>query len=368
MQRLSEEKRYEIVLLMKKHNNVNMVSRLVGCSKEAVRRWWGRYSATQGVSAKKSPGKKPLMTPAARELALEMLAGNEMGGASSVAKHLKDQGMTKKLLSRRTITRGARKAAEQRGANLTHVRGKPKKGMTESTRLKRLKFARDNIKTDWRRVLFTDRSKFHFKYPGSVVRPSRWVLSGSDVPQKSIFAPSHPQCLNVYAGISFYGVTKMHVVAGSSKHKTQHTNLKGGEAKNITQSEFAEVLKNTLLPEGRRIFCTPGLCDWILQLDGDKAHNKVKLVVKEWNKAKGTSVQVLPEWPPNSPDLNPIENVWSWIQAQVNKKGCKSFQEFQDEVQKQLSQVPKKHLANYYKSMKKRMKLVIENDGGYTGY
>ena len=368
MKQLSEEMRYEIVSSMKKHGNIKRVSKLVGCTEETVSKWWRRYSATGGVSPKKSPGRKPLLTPAAREHALELLASNELGGASSVAKHLKDQGITQKVVSRRTITRGARKAAAQRGRKLVHLRGKPKKGMTEKTRLKRLKFAKANLNREWRHVLFTDRCKFHFKYPGSVVRPSRWVLSGSRVPQKTIFAPSHPQCLNVYAGISKYGVTKMHVVAGSSKHKTQHTNLKGGEAKNITQSEFAEVLQKTLLPEGRRVFSAAGLSSWTLQLDGDKAHNKVGLVVEEWNEAKGASVQVLPEWPPNSPDLNPIENLWSWIQCEVNKKGCKSFQEFSQEVKKQLSQVKPKHLANYYKSMKKRMRLVIENDVGYTGY
>lgn len=353
---------------MKKMNNTKRVSRLVGCSEEAVRRWWQVYSATGGVSPKKSSGRKPLLSPSAREHALEMLAGNELGGASYVAKRLKEQGVTNKVVDRRTITRAARKVAIQKGQNLTHMRGKPQKGMIEATKLRRIQFAKANCNREWRHVLFTDRSKFHFKYPGSLVKPGRWVLSGSGVPHKSIFAPSHPQVLNVYAGISYYGTTKMHVVAGSSKHKTQHTNLKGNVAKNITKAEFAEVLKKTLLPEGRRIFSSAGVGSWVLQLDGDKAHDNVSHVVKEWNAERGASVSVLPEWPPNSPDLNPIENMWSWIQAEVNKKGCKSFDQFQQEVMRQMRQVKPKQLANYYKSMKKRLKLVLENEGGYTGY
>jgi hypothetical protein len=37
--------------------------------------------------------------------------------------------------------------------------------------------------------------------------------------------------------------------------------------------------------------------------------------------------QVLRDWPPNSPDLNPIEHVWAYVQARVNVLGCYFFDE-----------------------------------------
>ena len=370
MKRLSEEERWEIVSSMKKVHNITKVAQQVGCSEEAVRRWWKVYNATGGVSPKKSSGRKPLLSKGAGAKALKLLAGNESGGASAVANHLKVQGMTQKIVDRKTVVRSARKAALEKGEKLLHVRGKPAKGMTERTRLKRIQFAKANARRNWKVVMFTDRCKFHFRYPGSHVKPGRWVLSGTDKKDTPVFQPSHPQCLNVYAGITPYGVTAIHIVAGSSKHKTRHTNLKGAQAKNITKAEFREVLKSTLLPEGKRIFSSApsGTGSWVLQLDGDKAHGNVAQVVADWNREHGSSVSVLPDWPPSSPDLNPIENIWGWVQQKVNLKGCQSFEEFEKEVRWQLGHVPKAHLQHHYKSIGDRLKEVLKVEGGYIGY
>ena len=46
-------------------------------------------------------------------------------------------------------------------------------------------------------------------------------------------------------------MTKLHIVAGTTGHKTAHLNQKGSMARNITASEYKEVLEQTLLPEGR---------------------------------------------------------------------------------------------------------------------
>lgn len=316
----------------------------------------------------KSSGRKPLLSKAACHQALELLASNKQGGASAVATCLKTEGVTKHVVNRQTVVRAARKAAREEGHKLLHVRGKPAKGMTERTRLKRMEFAKANAHRDWRCVMFTDRSKFHFRYPGSQVRPGRWLLSGKGSETSNVFQPSHPQVLNIYAGITRFGVTALHVVAGSSKHKTLHTNLKGAPAKNITKAEFKQVLKETLLKEGKRIFNGQGIASWVLQLDGDKAHGNVGQVVKEYNQEHGSSVSVLGGWPPNSPDLNPIENIWGWTQDQVNKKGCKTFEEFEQEVRWQLSHVPKAHLTHHYNSMSNRLKDVLEAQGGYINY
>ena len=88
----------------------------------------------------------------------------------------------------------------------------------------------------------------------------------------------------------------------------------------------------------------------------------------EWNASKGSSVQVLPCWPPNSPNLNIIENVWSWVAAEVNKQGCATMEEFKAAVLAKLAAVPKVTLTKLYDSLKKIMARVIENGGGYTGY
>ena len=42
------------------------------------------------------------------------------------------------------------------------------------------------------------------------------------------------------------------------------------------------------------------------------------------------AVMLLPNWPPNSPDLSPIENAWAWMEAEMDSRGCKTFENYQE--------------------------------------
>ena len=52
----------------------------------------------------------------------------------------------------------------------------------------------------------------------------------------------------------------------------------------------------------------------------------------------------------------------------MNKLGCQSFDEFKQAVLKTVSEVPKGMITKLYASLSERMKLVIKNKGGHTGY
>jgi hypothetical protein len=290
-------------------------------------------------------------------------------GQNMLLSTLAIKGLTSKVLSRATIARAARREAKEQGKDLVVRRGKPRKEMTQATKAKRLKFALANKSRGWDRVLFTDRKRFYFSYPGSKVKGYRYRLrSKGEVEDKAAFQPNHPQCLNIYAGISRFGITPIHVVAGSSKHKTTHTNKKGQPAKSITMAEYRDVLSKTLLPEGSKLFQNQGITSWVLQQDGDPSHSCAHAEVKKWNKAHHSKVEVLLNWPPNSPDLNLIENVWSAVQEKVNRAGCNSFEEFKDKVVQELEGYPKKSITKLFKSMDKRVSLVVANGGGPTKY
>lgn len=77
---------------------------------------------------------------------------------------------------------------------------------------------------------------------------------------------------------------------------------------------------------------------------------------------------MLNNWPPDSPDLNLIENVWGYVQGRVEAKGCETFDLFCKAVLAELKAVPKSILANLYSSMPKRISKVIKSRGEKTGY
>lgn len=143
---------------------------------------------------------------------------------------------------------------------------------------------------------------------GVSVQRCQWVREGE---ARTALKVNRASCLNVYAGITKFGVTGMCKVAGTTKHTSEYTNKKGHAAKNITSKEYYHVVLDHLLPEGRRLFSCAGISKWYLQQDNDPTHKAASIqALKEWRKKfNGGVVEVLPHWPPNSPDLSPIENV-----------------------------------------------------------
>jgi hypothetical protein len=297
----------------------------------------------------------------AAKTAAELLCSGKLGGAADVALQLCSQGLTSRVLHETTIVRHAKESAKLAGSPLRLARGTPVKELTDDNKKKRLSFCEANKDRDWSRVLFTDRAKFHFRYPGVSVRPQRWLRKGQIMTAHSV---NHAQCVNLYAGISKYGVTACHLVTGTSKHKRPYINKKGGIAKNITSAEYADVVQHTFLPEGAHLFRPQPLTPWVLQQDNDPTHKAAKPVVNDWRRQHAAPVSILPQWPPNSPDLNLIENCWSYVQARVNEKGCKTFDAFKKEVMFEAAHIRQSMLRNLFNSMPKRVAKVIELMGG----
>jgi hypothetical protein len=298
------------------------------------------------------------------ETALKLLL-EDGGTGDGVANKLHASGMTPKRVSNKTVIRAAKKEAIAQGTPIRAVRGKPAKKLTQKTMMKRLAFAKQNRTRFWGNVMFTDRKKFLFSHPGVQVRRVSWVMKGYT---SQAYTVNNPQALNIYAGLTKHGMTKCHIVAGTSQHKTDHKNKKGERAKNITASEYTVVLNTTLLPEATRIFSTTGVGSFVLQQDNDPTHRVASTTVATWNARHASSIKVLEDWPPNSPDLNPIENVWAYVQARVNALGCASFAEFKKAVLDEMMAVPKSLISRLFKSMPKRVATVLGSGGGKTKY
>ena len=128
------------------------------------------------------------------------------------------------------------------------------------------------------------------------------------------------------------------------------------------------MLLKTLLPKGTKLFTRGKHISWVLQQDGDRSHGAAGQVLAKWNNAHAFAVQLLPNWPPSSHDLNIIENVWGLLQQNVNQLGCKDFAEFQKVVHDTFGVVPLRVMDNMYNSLKGRMEQVVVNGGGYTKY
>jgi hypothetical protein len=74
------------------------------------------------------------------------------------------------------------------------------------------------------------------------------------------------------------------------------------------------------------------------------------------------------EFPPYSPDLNPIENLWADMDKRMASKPAVSKEELEKQVAEVWAETTQEYCSKLALSMPKRIAQVIERNGAYTDY
>lgn len=137
--------------------------------------------------------------------------------------------------------------------------------------------------------------------------------------------------------------------------------LKKGERMNA--KKYIAVLEEAGLEHYNKIKAKRGSCIW--QDDGAKYHTAK--ATKAWLKEKG--IERL-DWPAQSPDLNPIENLWAIMKRRISKIRYRihSLDELKDIMQETWDGITQDEIRTLIGSMSKRCQQVIEAKGGATKY
>ncbi len=139
----------------------------------------------------------------------------------------------------------------------------------------------------WYKVAFTDESSFTLRHPKNYARV--WRLEGTRYESNNML----PAFKSGYVSLSVRGLF-------SARGRSPFVCIVG----TLTQSKYIEILNNYVIPFKSTHYSEAN--GFIYQHDGCGPHHAKK--VSEFLDSSG--VEVLP-CPAQSPDLNPIENVWS---------------------------------------------------------
>lgn len=192
----------------------------------------------------------------------------------------------------------------------------------------------------FRKIVWTDESRFRLFHNDGRVRV--WRMRGERYRTDLMLYSTHTQGGSVHVwGAFWYG--------GRSDLQILRTTVNG--------ERYCEVIRNFLLDGSQ----PPN--DWILQQDNAPAHTS-QVVMNTFEEMR---IRHLP-WPSKSPDLNPIEHVWDFINRKVVARVPQNLLQLQNFLIEEWRLIPQNYLDKLVIGMPRRINAVVEANGRNTRY
>ena len=229
--------------------------------------------------------------------------------------------------------------------NLRAFRKVKKHLLTKAMKLKRIRWAKAQKNQPieyWDQVIFSDESCVQIFVGNSIYarRPRNSRLSPQFINQ----SPKFPTKLMVWGCFSSLGVGHLKIIDGT-----------------MNSDSYINVLAQKMLPSANQMFLGR---NFVFQDDSAPCHRSKK--TKNW--LAENKVVVL-DWPGNSPDLNPIENMWAILKQKVRQQMPKTKIELVAAIKNAwYKQISPELCQKLVQSMPKRIEQVIANKGGHTKY
>jgi inhibitor of nuclear factor kappa-B kinase subunit alpha len=235
---------------------------------------------------------------------------------------------------------------------LSSFKRTPVQVITEATRLKRLERCQtllQRITTQKaKRVFFTDEKIFYINPPVNTQNNRVWSVGRKRAvdPQRLLIQRAKFSAhVMVSAGVSFAGKGRLHFVAEKTK---------------IDANYYVNSLLPNLVDD-----CENLLPDvFIFQQDGAPAHTA--RLTQDWLDVNCPDFITKDEWPPNSPDLNPLDyHVWGAMLQKYQQHNPKptTTDELKAVLQVIWDELPQQSVENAILTFRKRLQQCIEAEG-----
>ena len=132
----------------------------------------------------------------------------------------------------------------------------------------------------------------------------------------------------------------------------------------IISVDYIRILETSLL--GTLELCDMDVSNVRFQQDNAPVH--ASALTRSWFSDKGFPIDTVFDWPPQSPDLNPIEHVWHQLKLKLNTypRRPTTKDELEHRITTEWYKISKEECLKYIDSMPERIKAVIKSKGGPT--
>lgn len=325
----------------------------LGVSQSAVAKWVKKSQQGQSLSDKPRSGRPKVLDRVSKIVIAKSLTKKRQS-TRKLATRLTAAGHP---VSKNTVHRYL---VKDLGCKAFVQRKIPK--ITEKQRKDRLKFCQDRrnwTMADWSKVIFSDESPFELDSNPNHQNDRIWAHSPAEVPNHE--RNKFPGKLMVWGGMTAKGLTKLHVVPNQTSVNAEYYH--------------GVILKDYLLPVYSRTRATGKIderklveskFDSIFQQDNATCHTAQSTTA--WLQSHNITVMGKGIWPANSPDLNPIENLWSILEEELKceKTPPPNLASLEKSLQAAWSRIKPETLTNLIMSMPDRVKSVIRAKGKFV--
>lgn len=333
---LSPTKRARVISLRKRGEKFQDIADELHCHKSSAIRAWQRYHEKENFYAvTPGRGRPRCLEPYERRKACQMIRSGQSATAADVQRDRFPE------VSARTM----RRTLEQEGLHGRRKRKVPL--MTKVHKIKRQKWAADHAEwevQDWQAVIFSDESKFN--------------LYGSDGIQYCRRGPNEEfEARNVQQRLKHGGGRIMVWGCITSKGFGRLVRVEG----NMNAIQYCQILEEGLLGtlddhdiDRRSIY---------FQQDNDPKHTS--RCATTWFAKNRFDLLA---WPPNSPDMNIIENVWNQLEVNYNRRPyhARNEDELFEMLREEWENLSQAFCSRLYESMPARIKELQHAKGSWT--
>jgi transposase len=312
-----------------------LIARELRISQPTVALWIKRYNEDANCSRMPGSGRKRKTSPQYDRAACRMVLTDRFTTAADILKALPAEDVSKHTIYRRI----------REGTDFNNYWAAKKPFISERNRLRRVEWCQLMLPVtidEWMYILWSDESPFVLRYNHKKKVWRRYNERYS--PQCTVGTVKHDQKIMVWGCFTGHGVGRLYLVEGI-----------------MEQNQYIRILEQEMLPSAQNLF---GDRYWAFQQDNDPKHTARR--VQEFIRQRG--INLLPYWPSQSPDLNPIENLWSILDNNLKDRRPQSKAELFQVLQDGWNALDIGLLRRLVESMPRRIQAVIDANGYMTKY